>query len=46
VHITDGYQVVLSELHEFTIWICKEGTAVRLNSLKMALMDATTQSEN
>jgi hypothetical protein len=26
--------------------MCKEETTVRLNSLNMALMDATTQSEN
>jgi hypothetical protein len=49
MHITDGYQVVLvSEVNymKCTIWMCKEETTVRLNSLKMALMDAITQSEN
>jgi len=43
--ISSGFSV-RSKLHEINIWMCKEETTVRLNSLKMALMDATTQSEN
>jgi len=30
-------------LYEITIWMCSEETAVRLNTLKMASMDAETR---
>jgi len=43
--ISSGFGV-WSQLHEFTIRMCEKDIRVRLNSLKMALMGATTQSEN
>ena len=43
--ISSGFSV-WSQLHEITFQMCKEETTVKLSSLKMALMDATTQSEN